>query len=132
MRSRNTRKASLLAFAGAVLATLVLATPTAATAAGVTPSPTPPSPSVEPLASNPLDLSDPAVAAHDEKLRAEGADIIASGKDAPLYSEGLGEGPYLEGDPALETEVRYYAPTFSKNPLSVTVVDECHSTEFLC
>lgn len=42
-------------------------------------APTPPSPSVEPLTSNPLDLSDPAVAAHDEKLRADGADIIASG-----------------------------------------------------
>lgn len=79
MRSRTTRKASLLTFAGAILATLVLATPTAATAADVTPSPTPPSPSVEPLTSNPLDLSDPAVAAHDEKLRADGADIIASG-----------------------------------------------------
>ena len=59
-------------------------------------------------------------------------DVIASSKDAPLYSEGLGEGPYLEGDPALETEVRYYPPTFSKNPLPVTVIDECHSTEFLC
>ena len=59
-------------------------------------------------------------------------DIITSREDASLYSECLGERPHLEGYPALKSEVRYYPSPFSKNTLSVTVIDESHGPVFLC